>query len=194
MSILQREMRNRALIAVLATIVALATASVAAAITVSGTIAAGTTLTATSVGNPTFNLTLNGLDQTATYTLGVNVVDARGIATGGANGGWNLTVTSTQFNDGAGHTFPATASTMTAMATPCGAGSTCTAPTNNVTNTSLTIPAATVAPTAVKYENAASGTGLGTITVNPTVQVAVPANVFAGTYTSTVTVAIVQGP
>jgi hypothetical protein len=83
---------------------------------------------------------------------------------------------------------------MTAMATPCGANSTCLAPTNNVANTSLTIPAATVAPAAVKYENAASGTGLGTIVVNPTVTVAVPANVYAGTYTSTVTVAIVQGP
>jgi WxL domain surface cell wall-binding len=187
-------MRRRSLIALLAAIAALATASVAAAITISGTITAGATLTATSISNPTFSLTLNGLDQTTTYTLGVSVVDARGIAPGGANGGWNLTVTSTQFNDGAGHTFPTTASTMTAMATPCGASSTCTAPTNNVGNTSLAIPAATVAPTAVKYENAASGTGLGTITVNPTVSVAVPANVFAGTYTSTVTVAIVQGP
>jgi hypothetical protein len=46
----------------------------------------------------------------------------------------------------------------------------------------------------VKYENAASGTGLGTTSVDATVQVAVPSNVFAGTYSSTVTVAIVAGP
>jgi hypothetical protein len=83
---------------------------------------------------------------------------------------------------------------MTAMATPCGASSTCQPPTNGIANTNLAIPAATVAPTAVKYENAASGSGLGTITVNPTITVAVPANVYAGTYSSTVTVALVLGP
>ena len=187
-------MRRSLLIALLAALATLGTASVATAITVSGTVTAGATLTATSTGNPSFALTLNGVDQTTTYTLGMSVVDARGIASGGLNGGWNLTVTSTQFNDGAGHTFPATASTMTAMSTVCGASSTCQLPTNNVANTNLAIPAAAVAPTAVKYENAASGSGLGTITVNPTVTVAVPANVFAGTYSSTVTVAIVVGP
>jgi hypothetical protein len=187
-------MHRRALIALLALFATLATASVAAAISVSGAVTAGTTLTATSVGNPTFALTLNGVDQTATYTLPVNVVDARGIPAAGANGGWNLTITSTQFNDGSGHTFPTTASTMTAMAVPCGASSTCLPPTNSIANTNLAIPAATVAPTAVKYENAASGSGLGTITVTPTVTVAVPANVYAGTFSSTVTVAIIAGP
>jgi hypothetical protein len=187
-------MRKRALIALLATLATLATGSVATAITVQGTVSAGSTFTATAVGSPTFSLTLNGVDQTATYVLGVSVVDARGIASGGASGGWNLTITSTQFNDGSGHTFPANASTMTSMLTPCGANSTCQAPTNSIANTNLAIPAASVAPTAVKYENAASGSGLGTITVNPTITVAVPANVYAGTYSSTVTVALVTGP
>ena len=56
-------MRTRALIALLATLATLATASVAAAITVQGTVTAGTTLTATGVGSPSFNLTLNGVDQ-----------------------------------------------------------------------------------------------------------------------------------
>ena len=58
----------------------------------------------------------------------------------------------------------------------------------------LAVPAATVAPAAVKWENAANATGLGTNTVTATISVAVPANVFAGTYSSTVTVAIVAGP
>jgi hypothetical protein len=185
-------MRRRPFIALLAALAALATASsVAAAITVQGTVNAGVTLTATGVGSPTFNLTLNGVDQTATYALPVSVVDARGLAAGG---GWNLTITSTTFNDGSGHTFPATASTMTAVATACGASSTCLAPTNAVANTNLAVPAATVAPAAVKWENAANATGLGTNTVTATISVAVPANVFAGTYSSTVTVAIVAGP
>ena len=184
-------MRKSALIALFATLAALATASVAAAITVQGTVTAGVTLTATGVGSPTFNLTLNGVDQTPSYSLPVSVIDARGLAAGG---GWNLTITSTTFNDGSGHTFPTTASTMTAVSTACGASSTCLAPTNAVANTNLAVPAATVAPAAVKWENAANATGLGTNTVTATVQVAVPANVFAGVYSSTVTVAIIAGP
>jgi len=184
-------MRNRLLIALFATLATLATATAAAAITVQGTVNAGSTLTATGVGSPTFNLTLNGVDQTTTYALPVSVVDARGLAAGG---GWNLTITSTTFNDGSGHTFPTTASTMTAVATGCGASSTCLAPTNAVANTNLSIPAGTVAPAAVKWENAATATGLGTNTVTATISVAVPANVFAGSYSSTVTVAIVAGP
>lgn len=184
-------MYPRALIALLVTLAALATASAAAAITVQGTVTAGSTLTATGVGSPTFNLTLNGVDQTTSYALPVSVVDARGMATGG---GWNLTITSTTFNDGSGHTFPTTASTITAVGTVCGASSTCLAPTNAVANTNLAVPAAAVPPTAVKWENAATATGLGTNTVTATVQVAVPANVFAGVYSSTVTVAIVAGP
>jgi uncharacterized membrane protein len=35
---------------------------------------------------------------------------------------------------------------------------------------------------------------MGKFTVTPTVQVAIPANTYAGTYTSTVTVAVVSGP
>ena len=184
-------MRTRLLIALFAMLSTLAVATTAAAITVQGTVNAGSTLTATGVGSPTFNLTLNGVDQTTTYALPVSVVDARGLAAGG---GWNLTITSTTFNDGAGHTFPTTASTMTGVATACGASSTCLAPTNAVANTSLSVPAGTVAPAAVKWENAATATGLGTNTVTATISVAVPANVFAGSYSSTVTVAIVAGP
>jgi hypothetical protein len=177
-----------ACVALLATVVAVP----AGAIVVNGTVTgAPAVLTATGVGSPTFNLTLNGVDQTTSYALPVSVVDARGLAAGG---GWNLTITSTQFNDGAGHTFPTTASMMTGVVPTCGTNSTCTFPTNAVTNTALTIPAATVAPAAVKYENASTATGLGTNTITATIQVAVPANVFAGTYTSTVTVAIIAGP
>jgi hypothetical protein len=184
-------MRTRLLIALLATLATLATASVAAAITVQGTVNTGTTLTATGVGSPAFNLTLNGLDQAPTYALPISVVDARGLAAGG---GWNLTITSTTFNYGAGHAFPTTASTMTGVSTACGASSTCLAPTNAVANTNLAVPAASVAPAAVKWENAANATGLGTNTVTATIAVAVPANVFAGVYSSTVTVAIIAGP
>lgn len=169
---------------------AAAVAARAATVAVSATVTAGTTLSVAQNGTPSLPVTLNGDDQTPTYTLPVQVVDARGLSTGG---GWNLTVTSTQFNDGAGHTFPATASTITASASSCASTSTCLQPTNGVAY-NVALPAGATAPAAVKYFNAASPTGRGRINVDATVQVAVPANVFAGSYSSTVTVSIVAGP
>ena len=186
------DMRTSILVVVLCA--ALGATAASAAVTVSATVAPGATLSVNGTGSPTFSLTLNGLDQTTSYTLPLSVVDARGLATGG---GWNLTITSTQFNDGSGHTFPATASTITGAATgtpACGTGSTCTAPTNSVPNSSIALPAAATAPAAVKFFNAANATGLGTVNVSATVSVVVPSNVFAGTYSSTVTVATVAGP
>jgi hypothetical protein len=184
-------MRKTPLIGILVIAAALAAATAAQAITVNGTVTGGATLSVAPNGTPSFSLTLNGVDQTTSYTLPVTVVDARGLSVGG---GWNLTVTSTQFNDGSGHTFPTTASTITGVASACGTNSTCSTPTNSVSNTNLAVPAAAVAPAAVKYVNAATATGLGTLNVNATVSVAVPSNVFAGTYSSTVTVSIVAGP
>jgi hypothetical protein len=183
---MQSRMRNVSLI-VLA-LAAVVTGIARAAVTVSTTVTGGATLSVAGIGAPSFPVVLNGVDQTKTYTLSESVIDARGLSAGG---GWNLTITSTQFNDGAGHTFPANASTITGVATSCGASSTCTAPTNNVANANLAVP---ISPSTVKYLNAANATGLGTVTVDTTVSVAVPANVFAGSYSSTVTVSIVAGP
>jgi hypothetical protein len=178
-------------LAALAPLLAAATAF-GATITANGTVSTGATLSAAQNGAaPSFSLTLNGIDQTTTYTLPVTVVDARGLAAGG---GWNLTLTSTQFSDGSGHSFPAAASTITGATTGCGTSSTCTPPTNSVTNSSLAVPAGAGPPTAVRFFNAANATGLGTVNVNTTVAVTVPSNVFAGAYTSTVTVSIVAGP
>ena len=167
-----------------------AVAARAATVAVSSTVNAGSTLSVAGNGTPSFALTLNGDDQTTSYTLPVEVVDARGLASGG---GWNLTVTSTQFDDGAGHTFPATASTITGATAGCESTSTCLLPTNGVAY-NLALPSGSVAPSAVKFFNAASPTGRGRVDVNATVSVAVPANVIAGTYSSTVTVSIVAGP
>jgi hypothetical protein len=189
-------MHKLAASAVLVLAAALAATAVArgATVAVSSTVAAGSTLSVASNGSPTFGITLTGADQTTTYTLPVTVIDARG-----SGAGWNLTVTSTTFNDntnlGAGHTFPTSASTITAATSGCATGSTCTLPTDGVSYTSpLTLPAEATAPTAVKYFDGAVNTGLGKMNINATVSVTIPANVFAGSYTSTVTVAIVNGP
>jgi hypothetical protein len=188
-------MRTRLLIAALCIATAvLAVSAEAATVVVNAAVVAGSTLSVAGNGTPpSFSLTLNGADQTTTYTLPVSVVDARGMSAGG---GWNLTVTSTQFSDGAGHTFPTTASTITGLspATACGAGSTCTLPTNSVSSSNLALPAGSTPPAAVKWFNAANATGLGTANINATVSVFVPANVFAATYSSTLTLAIVAGP
>ncbi len=167
---------------------ALAAAAPAATVTVNGTVAAGSTLSVASLNTPSFSLTLNGDDQSAAYQAQLQVVDARGLATGG---GWNLAIGGTQFSDGAGHTLPAPASTITSVTAGCHTGSTCQLPTNGVSNTGLAIP---VSPATSKFLNGASASGLGRIDVNVNVAVAVPANAIAGAYSSTLTVAIAAGP
>src|SRR5436305_7319748 len=138
---------------------------------------------------PSFSLTLNGLDQTATPPPSLSVTDTRSFPAG-----WNVQVTSTQFDDGAGDTLPTNASTVTGVTSACNTGSTCgTAPTNNVTYP-FTVPAGSTPPTSVKLYNAASGTGGGIVDVTPTVRVAVPGNAAAGSYTSTLTVTVASGP
>jgi hypothetical protein len=57
-----------------------------------------------------------------------------------------------------------------------------------------TVPANTIAPAAVKFFGTASGTGIGTYTVTPTISVAIPATANPGAYLSTVTLAIASGP
>jgi hypothetical protein len=175
-------------------IAALVLASVASAATsdttvVTATVSAGPAVSAADGGSPTFALTLNGADQTTTYTLPVIVTDATG-----SGSGWNLTITSTTLTTSGGATFPTSASTITGVTAGCAANSTCTLPTNQVSNSNLAVPAGSTAPGAVKFYDATASTGRGTVNVNATVQVAVPANVLAGSYTSTITVAAVSGP
>lgn len=167
---------------------AAATAAGAATVTVNATVTGGATLSVSSLNTPSFSLTLNGDDQTAGYQSQLQVIDARGLATGG---GWNLTVGATQFSDGAGHTLPSGADTISSVTSACHSGSTCTVPTNSVSNAGLAIP---VSPTTSKFLNAATATGLGRIDVNLNVSVAVPANAIAATYSSTLTVAVAAGP
>ncbi len=85
------------------------------------------------------------------------------------------------------------ASSLTGVTNACVPGSTCTAPTNSVTYP-VAVPAGTTAPAALKYFNAATSTGKGKFTSTPSVNVSVPANSDAGTYTRTLTLAAVSGP
>jgi hypothetical protein len=147
------------------------------------------TLTLSTTASPSFSASLPAGDQTPTYTLPLGVLDTR---TGSA-AGWNLTITSTQFSAGSGHTLATSASRAQSVASACAGGASCVSPTNSVTYP-LTVPAGSTAPSAVKLANAAAGTGTGIFTVTPTIGVTVPANSFAGSYTSTLTIALVSGP
>jgi WxL domain surface cell wall-binding len=165
-----------------------ASGALAANVTATATVTAGTLSLSTSA-SPGVSATLDGTDQTPTYTLPMTVNDATGSGTG-----WNVTVTSTTFSTGGGtpKLLSTTASTATGVTSSCATG-TCTNPTSSIPYP-LTVPAGSTPPTAVKLFNAAANTGMGKFTVTPTVEVSIPANTYAGTYTSTLTVAVVSGP
>lgn len=160
----------------------------AASVTATGTVS-GSTLSLATSATPTFSASLDSGDQTPTYTIPLTVQDTRG-----TGAGWNLTVTSTTFSTGGGtpNLLATNASALTGVTSACATG-TCTNPTNAQTYPS-TVPAATTAPAAVKFFNSAAGTGMGKFTVTPTIGVFVPQSSFAGSYSSTLTVAVVTGP
>jgi hypothetical protein len=162
--------------------------ALAASATVTGNVT-GSTLSASTSATPSFSDNLDLGDQTPTYTVPMTVQDTRG------NGsGWNLTITSTQFSTGGGtpNTLATNASSLTGVTSSCASG-TCTNATNAITYP-VAVPAAASAPAAVKFFNAAANTGMGKFTITPTIGVFVPQNSFAGSYSSTLTLAIVSGP
>jgi hypothetical protein len=166
-----------AVLALTAATAALASTLTATA-TVSGTAGIGLTLPASA----SITDTLDGTDQTATYAPVLGIVDARG-----SGAGWNLQISATTFSDGASHTLAP--GTVAAVSQACKAGSTCTLATSSGISYPLTI-----GTTAAKVFNAALNTGLGKIDITPTIDVAIPGNAYAGTYTSTVTIAATTGP
>jgi WxL domain surface cell wall-binding len=174
--------------AVAAGVLALPASSLAVNVTATGTVS-GSTLSVSTASSPSFSANLDSGDSTPTYTVALTSQDTRG-----TGAGWNETITSTQFTTGApnNYTLATNASTVTGV-TQAGASGTNTAATNSITYP-VSVPAGSGPPTAVKLFNAAANTGMGKFTITPTVGVFVPQNSFAGTYTSTVTLAIVSGP
>ncbi len=149
---------------------------------------AGGSLTLTAPASSSFPaFTLNGTDQTATTTLVLTPDDETA-----SNSGWNITGTSTTLTNAGGKTLSTTATQVTTASAAAATGN-CTLPTNSI-GYPVTLPAASSPPTAVKLYNAATSTGTGPTDVTLTFQLALPANTFIGTYTSTWTFAIVSGP
>jgi hypothetical protein len=177
-------MRQRIIISfgIAAVALVVATAAIAGSITTTATVSGTAGISLNLPANPSITDTLDGTDQTVNYAPVLGVVDARG-----TGAGWNLQISATSFSDGAGHTLAP--GTVTATAQACHAGSSCTA----ATNSGITLPL-TITGTAAKFFNAAVNTGLAKLDVTPTIAVAIPGNSFAGTYTSTVTLAAATGP
>ena len=165
-----------------------ATAWIGQAIAIKPASSAGV-LSVSSTATPGFSANLDTGDESPTYT-----VPLRTIASVSPSVGWNETITSTAFSSGT-HSLSLNASTIASTPTiSCDtAFANCTSATNSVSYP-VSVPAGSSPPSAVKFVDAASGTGLGEFTITPTVTVTVPQNSFAGAYTSTLTIAIVSGP
>jgi hypothetical protein len=163
----------------------------AAAATATTTISGASLAFVSTPPNVSFSVTLNGLDQTVSSAQAIDVGDATGSGTG-----WNITATSTQFSTGGGSARTLSTSATTVDSAPtvaCDSGASCAVATDSVTYP-YALPAGSTAPTATKLFNATANTGMGNQTVTPTWRVSIPANTFAGTYTSTWTISLVSAP
>ena len=174
--------RNLITLAVAAVALVVTTAALASTLTSTATVTGTAGISLNLPSNPSLSDTIDGSDQTVTYSPVLGVVDARG-----SGAGWNVTISSSTYSDGAGHTLQP--GDVTGVTQACHSGSSCTA----ATSSGITYPL-TLTTTAAKLFNAASSTGMGKIDLTPTVQVQVPGNAYAGTYTSTLNLATVSGP
>lgn len=137
------------------------------------------------------SLQLSKQMKLASYSLPVTVTDARG-----SGGGWKLSITSTRFiinNDKDKDKLPSNASHIIGMSISCDTHSTCTNPIDSISYP-LLVPAGSTPPPPVKFFNAAVGSGLGKFSLAVMVNVTIPASTEPGIYTSTIILAIANGP
>jgi hypothetical protein len=157
------------------------TAALAGTLTATASVTGAAGISMALPSGPSVSDTLDGTDQVVAWSAVLGLVDARG-----TGAGWNLTMSSTTFSDGSGHTL--SPGTVASVSASCQGGNSCTAATN-----SISYPL-TLSSTAAKFFNAAAASGMGKVNVTPSVDVAIPGNAYAGTYSSTVTLAAVSGP
>ena len=163
----------------------------AGATTASATLNAGSQGFASTPGNVTFpSATLDGGNKIVTASQALDIADATG-----SGAGWNITATSTLFKSGS-YTLPAGATTISSAPAPptCDTNVTCTVAGSTTVSYPYSLPAGATAPTATKLFNAPAGTGMGDQTLTPTWTLAIPANAYAGSYTSTWTLSLVSAP
>ncbi len=124
---------------------------------------------------------LTGSNFFVQYQLTTLVTDATG-----SGAGWNLTISGTPLSDGVnGH--PALSQELVPGAVGC-------VPGDNCTNPIAVETVVVISTTPQKFFSAAANSGMGSFDITNSVFVFVPGNAFAGTYTSTLTLAVVAGP
>lgn len=129
---------------------------------------------------------LNGLDRTVATSVTAEVDDQSS-----AHTGWSISGTSTRFTTGT-RNLPTGATQITGVGATAGAGN-CSMPVNSVSYP-IGLPAGATAPTAVKLYNAASGTGAGPVDLGIALSLLIPAQAYAGNYSSTWTLTLATGP
>ena len=136
----------------------------------------------TSSTSVSTTVTLNGLDQSATFSTTLTI-------SGGGPAGWNVTAWAPRPSGSAG-----TLGAIYVASRPSGAcsGKNCVNPTPTGLSWPMTL--GTSSGGAVKIYNAAASTGTGTVTVTVPFTSDVAANTLTGSYSSTITVAISSGP
>jgi hypothetical protein len=156
---------------------------------------AANTITMTPPATASFGVTLDGADKIGTYSLAIPVSYTSNSGNKFATLGWHITATSTTLKGTSTlKTLSTSASTITAFSDSAGCTNpTCTDAVNSI-GYPLGIPAGTAAPTAISVYSANATTGQGNNALTMQVSVAVPANTYADTYTSTLTLAIAEGP
>jgi hypothetical protein len=129
-------------------------------------------------------VTLNGFDQQATFPATLTVTG------GGKTTGWNITAWAPKPASGS-NTLSAVYVASQPSAAPC-TGNKCVDPTP--TGLSWPITLGTSSGGAVKIYNAGLNTGTGSDPVSVPFTADVSANTLTGSYTTTITVAVVSGP
>lgn len=129
-------------------------------------------------------VTLDGTDQIVTGSTNAWQADATG-----ESGGWNISIASTDFNNGTGKTIAVSNFEIKLQdAKIVMVSGDINGPVS--TQTSFT----PLGGTALKIASAAVSEGNGVYSLTPDFRLAVPAETYQGSYTATVTVAVNSGP
>jgi len=124
---------------------------------------------------------ITGIDRESSGTLGL--IDARDAR--GTGAGWSLVVQATDLvaRDDSSHTIPA-----------AGLYVSQTAPVVTIAGNAAPKSFSGVLSTPLELLRAGANTGMGHFRIEPPIALAVPADVFAGTYDSTLTLTLISGP
>jgi hypothetical protein len=145
--------------------------------------AAAVGVSVSSTSNTSTTVTLNGFDETATGSFTMTI-------SGGTSAGWSVTAWAPALTDNSRSLGALSVPSQPSASACTGVG--CVKPTP--TGLSFPVTLGTSSGRAVKIYNAASHTGSGTDPVSVPYSVAVPANTLAGPYTTTITLAVANGP